>query len=52
MFGTLKKVVRATADLVFFFVKGGVYAARRKGVTVGNNPTAASISTRLAASLS
>lgn len=37
MFGTLKKVVRATADLVFFFVKGGVYAARRKGVTVGNN---------------
>ncbi len=37
MFGTLMKVVRATADLVFFFVKGGVYAARRKGVTVGNN---------------
>lgn len=37
MFGTLRKFVRATADLVFFFVKGGVYAARRKGVTVGNN---------------
>jgi acetyltransferase-like isoleucine patch superfamily enzyme len=37
MFGTLKSVVRASADLVSFFVKGGVYAARRKGVTVGNN---------------
>jgi acetyltransferase-like isoleucine patch superfamily enzyme len=37
MLGNFKKVVRTTADLAFFFVNGGVYAARRKGVTVGNN---------------
>jgi acetyltransferase-like isoleucine patch superfamily enzyme len=37
MFGILKKFVRSIMDLVIFFIKGGVYAARRKGVYVGDN---------------
>ncbi len=33
----LIKQIKFLVDFIFFFVKGGVYAARRKGVKVGHN---------------
>lgn len=36
-FDFLNKIIKLIFDLILFFIKGGVYAARRKGVTVGAN---------------
>lgn len=37
MFSFFRKFIKSAVDFMFFFVKGGVHAARRKGVIVGNN---------------